>query len=70
MVYGWELDGKIPIFQLTRHTELVTDFIAIDSHQLFVTCSLDTRIVLWSQTTRRRVKGVLLGHTRGVRCIS
>jgi WD40 repeat protein/Ca2+-binding EF-hand superfamily protein len=69
MIYGWELDGTIPIFQLNRHTELVTDFIAIDAHQLFVTCSLDKRIVLWSQTSRR-VKGVLLGHTRGVRCIS
>lgn len=69
IVYGWELDGSIPLFQLSRHTELITDFIAIDAHQLFVTCSLDKRIVLWSQTSRR-VKGVLLGHTRGVRCVS
>jgi hypothetical protein len=57
MIYGWEIDGTSPIFQLSRHKELVTDFIAIDAHQLFVTCSLDKRIVLWSQTSRR-VKGV------------
>ena len=69
VVYGWEIDGESPLFQLSRHSELVTDFISVDSHQIFVTCSLDKRIILWSQTSRR-VKGVLMGHTRGVRCVS
>ena len=69
VVYGWDLEGNSPIFQVSRHKDLITDFIAIDSMDIFVTCSLDKRIVLWSQVSRR-VKGVLLGHKRGVRSLS
>lgn len=68
-IYGWDLDGSTPLFQVNRHSDLVTDFIAIDRMDLFITCSLDRRIVLWSMTSRR-VKGVLQGHKRGVRCLS
>lgn len=64
-IYGWTLDGKDPVFEVSRHKALVTDIMAIDNHNLFATCSLDKRVVLWSQTTRR-VKGVLLGHKRGI----
>lgn len=69
VIYGWDLEGTVPLFHISRHKELITDFIAIDSMELFVTCSLDKRIVLWSQSSRR-VKGVLLGHKRGVRVLS
>ena len=69
IIYGWELDSKTPIFQLSRHKEKITDFLALDHHNLFATCSLDKRIVLWSQSTRR-VKGVLRGHKRGIKVMS
>lgn len=69
VVYGWDLDEQIPIFQVSRHKDTITDFLSIDSLELFITCSLDRRIVLWSQTSRR-VKGVLLGHKRGIRFMS
>lgn len=52
-IYGWQPDGKSPVFEVSRHKALVTEIIAIDKHQLFATCSLDRRVVLWSQTTRR-----------------
>jgi WD40 repeat protein len=68
-IYGWTVDGKEPMFEVSRHKALITDIIAIDKHNMFATCSLDKRIVLWSQTTRR-VKGVLLGHKRGVTRLS
>jgi Ca2+-binding EF-hand superfamily protein len=69
VVFGWDLDEEIPIFQVSRHKDTITDFLSIDSMEIFVTCSLDRRIVLWSQTSRR-VKGVLLGHKRGIRFMS
>jgi WD40 repeat protein len=69
-IYGWSLDGRQDaVFEVSRHKGLVTDIIAIDKHNLFASCSLDKRVVLWSQTTRR-VKGVLLGHKRGVTRLS
>jgi hypothetical protein len=58
-----------PLFQVSRHKDIITDFISIERLDLFLTCSLDKRIVMWSASTRR-VKGVLLGHKRGVRCMS
>lgn len=69
LVYGWDLDEQNPIFQVSRHKDTITDFLSIDSMELFVTCSLDRRIVLWSQSTRR-VKGALIGHKRGIRFMS
>lgn len=68
VIYGWDIDAEKPIFQISRHSDLITDMISIDHFELFATCSMDKRIVLWSSTTRR-VKGVLLGHKRGVRCL-
>jgi hypothetical protein len=71
MIYGWDIEcvDQPPLFQISRHQDLITDFIALDHLDLFLTCSLDKRIVMWSQSTRR-VRGVLLGHKRGVRCMS
>jgi Ca2+-binding EF-hand superfamily protein len=69
VVYGWDTDEQNPIFQVSRHKDTITDFISIDPMELFVTCSLDKRIVLWSQSSRR-VRGVLLGHKRGIRFMS
>jgi hypothetical protein len=69
VIYGWELDGQTPIFHLIRHKDLITGFLVLNELDLFVTSSLDKRIVLWSMSNRR-VKGVLLGHKRGVRCLS
>lgn len=68
VIYGWDIDAEKPIFQISRHSDLITDMISIDHLELFATCSMDKRIVLWSSATRR-VKGVLLGHKRGVRCL-
>ena len=70
IVYGWDIDnGSKPIFKMPAHEDVITDFHAFDEVELFATCSLDRRIVLWNMFTRR-VKGVLLGHKRGVRCLS
>lgn len=69
VIYGWNIDTAQIIFQVSRHTDIITDFIAADHMDVFITCSMDKRIVLWSATSRR-VKGILLGHKRGVRCLS
>ena len=69
VVYGWELEGSMPLFNISRHSDLVTDFIAIDELELFASCSMDKRIVIWSSITRR-VKGVFIGHKRGIRSLS
>ncbi len=68
-IYGWSIDTARIIFQISRHSDIITDFIAVDHLDIFVTCSMDKRIVLWSAVSRR-VKGILLGHKRGVRCVS
>ncbi|RYG68911.1 WD40 repeat domain-containing protein, partial [archaeon] len=69
VIYGWNIDTATIIFQVSRHSDIITDFIAVDSLDIFITCSMDKRIVLWSAMSRR-VKGVLLGHKRGVRSLS
>jgi len=69
VIYGWDIDKPLPLFQISRHSDIITDFISIDHLDIFVTCSMDKRIVLWSAITRR-VKGILIGHKRGVRCLS
>ena len=70
-ILGWDIDKDQaqPMFQVSRHSDIVTDFISVDYMDIFVTCSMDKRIVMWSHGSRR-VKGVLLGHKRGVRCLS
>eukprot|EP01034_Spumella_vulgaris_P022279 gene22279-28395_t len=68
-IYGWNIDTARIIFQISRHSDIITDFIAVDHLDIFITCSMDKRIVLWSAVSRR-VKGILLGHKRGVRCVS
>jgi len=57
------------MFQITRHSDSITDFIAVDHLNIFITCAMDKKIVMWSSTSRR-VKGILLGHQRGVRSLS
>lgn len=69
VIYGWNIDTGAIVFQLSRHNDIITDFIAVDDLDIFITCSMDKRIVMWSMTSRR-VKGVLLGHKRGVRALS
>lgn len=69
IVYGWDIDKPMPIFQVSRHSDIVTDLFACDNLDTFITCSMDKRIVMWSAHTRR-VKGIFVGHKRGVRCIS
>lgn len=68
-IYGWNIDTAQILFQVSRHSDIITDFIAADHLDVFITCSMDKRIVMWSATSRR-VKGILLGHKRGVRCLS
>ena len=69
VIYGWNIDNSTILFQVSRHTDLITDFISIDHLNLFATSSMDRRIVVWSATTRR-VKGVFIGHLRGVKSLS
>eukprot|EP01038_Epipyxis_sp_PR26KG_P009407 gene9407-12668_t len=68
-IYGWNVDTGAIIFQIQRHSDSITEFLCIDSMDMFITCSMDKRIVLWSSISRR-VKGILIGHKRGVRSIS
>ena len=68
VIYGWKIDKTLPVFQVSRHSDIVTDFISVDSMDVFVTCSMDKKIVMWSATSRR-VKGIFLGHKRGVRSV-
>lgn len=67
-IYGWHLDKQTPVFQVTRHTDVITSFISVDASDMFITCSMDRRIVLWS-AYNQRVKGIFEGHDGGVRCI-
>jgi hypothetical protein len=69
LIYGWNIESKHPIFQVNRHDDVITDFIAVEAMEVFVTCSMDKRIVMWSAKSRR-VRGILVGHERGVRCLS
>jgi WD40 repeat protein len=68
-IYGWNIDTGAISFQINRHSDSITDFIAVDHLNIFITCAMDKRIVMWSSTSRR-VKGILLGHQRGVRALS
>lgn len=68
VIYGWHIDKQKPVFQVTRHTDVITGFISVDASDMFVTCSMDRRIVLWS-AYNQRVKGIFEGHNGGVRCI-
>lgn len=69
IIYGWSIDKSQPIFQVSRHSDIVTSFICVDSLDVFITGSMDKKIVMWSAISRR-VKGIFLGHKRGVRCLS
>jgi WD40 repeat protein/Ca2+-binding EF-hand superfamily protein len=69
VIYGWDIDSITPIFNVSRHADVITDFIAIDELDLFVTASLDKRVVVWGSISRR-VKAVFRGYTRGVTCVS
>eukprot|EP01035_Chromulina_nebulosa_P018163 gene18163-23821_t len=70
-IYGWDIDkpSSRPLFIISRHSDIITDFISVDNLDCFVTCSMDKRIVMWSSISRR-VKGIFTGHKRGVRCLS
>ena len=69
VIFGWDVDGTQPTFQVSRHSDLITDFIAVNHMNMFVTCSMDKRIVMWS-AHNRRVRAVWAVHNRGVRCLS
>eukprot|EP01035_Chromulina_nebulosa_P057682 gene57682-79037_t len=68
-IYGWNIDTGLIVFQISRHSDNITDFIAVDHLNVFITCAMDKKIVMWSSTSRR-VKGILTGHQRGVRSLS
>ena len=68
-VYGWNIDTGAQLFSVSRHSDVITSIMALDSRESFITCSHDKRIVLWSMTTHR-VKGIFAGHKTGVKCIS
>ena len=67
-IYGWDIEKTAPIFQVTRHSDLITDLIAVNRIGMFITCSMDKRIVMWS-AVNRRVQAVWSVHERGVRCL-
>jgi WD40 repeat protein len=68
-IYGWDIDKQLPLFQISRHSDIITDFICVENLEAFITSSMDTTIVMWSATSRR-VKGLFSGHKRGVRSLS
>ena len=68
IIYGWDIDSGISLWHVSRHADIITDFIAIDEIDMFATCSHDRRIVLWGIETLR-VKAVLMGHKTGVRSL-
>ena len=68
ILFGWDYVANTPIFQSTRHSQVITNVIAINSLDLFATCSMDKSVIFQSAATGR-VKGVLKGHLRGVKCI-
>ena len=53
IIYGWDVDKSSPIFQVSRHSDLITDLIAVNRIGMFITCSMDKRIVMWSAVNRR-----------------
>jgi WD40 repeat protein len=55
-IFGWDILKKFPLFQVSRHEDIITDFISVEHLDVFVTCGMDKRIVIWSASTRR-VKG-------------
>lgn len=69
VIYGWSVDSHDPLFEVSRHSDTITDIVALDGHGLVATCSLDKKIIVWSQRTQR-VKGVFQGHNRGIKVIS
>jgi hypothetical protein len=69
VIHGWNIDKGIQIFQVSRHNDMIMDFICVDDFDSFITCSMDGKIIMWSTTTRR-VRGIFNGHRRGVRCLS
>lgn len=68
-ILGWALDKQDPLFHISRHTDTITGFLALDPMNMFLTCSIDKKIVLWGGPNYR-IKFVLTGHTSGVRGIS
>ena len=68
IIYGWDPDKSSPVFQVSRHSDLITDLIAVNRIGMFITCSMDKRIVMWS-AINRRVQAVWSVHDRGVRCL-
>ena len=68
ILFGWNIDTGVPIYQSTRHNSVVTALIVIRNLDVFVTASMDKHIILQSAGTGR-VKAVLKGHARGIKCV-
>lgn len=67
-LFGWDINAGQPIYQSTRHSQIITSVIAINSIDVFVTSSMD-KSILFQSASNGRIKGILKSHTRGVKCL-
>lgn len=67
-IFGWDIGRNTPLFQINRHSDNITDMISLEEYDLIASCSMDKKIIMWSAKTRR-VRTILLGHTRGVKTL-
>lgn len=67
-LFGWDIEAGAPKYQSSRHTEVITGIVSIETLGVFATCSMDKTIIFQSAATGR-VKGIMRGHARGVKCI-
>lgn len=68
ILFGWDLENGAPVYQSIRHSEVITNIIAIKTLDVFATCSMDKSILFQAASTGR-VKGVMKGHHRGIKCL-
>lgn len=68
VIHVWSItrDVKRQVKYLVRHTDTVTDILEVDVHEIIVSCSLDSKIILWDRIDFKP-RGRLRGHKQGVR---
>ena len=77
-IYAWSVECGPGLFVmkpaeprgvLKKHTDMVTDMLAVPAYKLLISCGLDKKIVLWD-TGNNKCKGERVGHKMGVRSIA
>lgn len=65
-ISAWKWPDNSLLARFTKHTDIVTDMLAVPHYEVLVTASLDKKIMLWELGGSAH-KGTLVGHARGVR---